>query len=168
MMISESLNKVRLCSGMFRVALASQFLPRCSLSGFRTSQAPCWPRHHLYFRSSNLPARCVPSRAAQQDLGGEACKSEKHVEERDEDEEEEFELPAEGISAEEARLTAEYLASLDSQWSDDPPHHRSGRASYFLQLLIVLAMLGMDFSFALLIQASLRFWVAQMLGRARL
>ena len=44
-------------------------------------------------------------------------------------EEEELELPAEGISAEEARLTAEYLASLDSQWSEDPPNHRSGQCS---------------------------------------
>lgn len=38
--------------------------------------------------------------------------------------------------SEEERLTAQYLASLDSQWTDDPPHHRSGAHLYHSSALV--------------------------------
>lgn len=47
------------------------------------------------------------------------------VEEEESDEEVE-DLPEFEITTEEERLTAEYLASLDSKWTEDPPGHRSG------------------------------------------
>lgn len=75
-------------------------------------------------KSRGLLSWSVPSEGS---LGGASADNE--VVEEEEAEEEELELPAEGISAEEARLTAEYLASLDSQWSEDPPNHRSGQCS---------------------------------------
>lgn len=46
--------------------------------------------------------------------------------ENEEDFEDDEDLYSEQPTTEEQRLTAEYLASLDSQWGEDPLGHRSG------------------------------------------
>ena len=67
-------------------------------------------------------------RRAQKTVSTERVNALGHEEEQEvgEDEEDDDAPIVPHISEEDQRLTAEYLASLDSQWGKDPPHHRSG------------------------------------------
>lgn len=85
------------------------------------------------------------------------------------DEEEEFEEPPHNeFIAEEERLTAQYLATLDSQWTEDPPNHRSG-AEQDLAGIFVYFSNGKSTDLSLYhSQVSSQSWVVQMRERAPL